>query len=274
MEVGIALPQFDWDGPVEWRAVVEAAVRAEELGFDSVWLADHLFLDPARYGLPAGHAFGYDPLITLSAVARATSRVKLGTLVICTQLRPPTLLAKRLATLDRLAGGRLIAGIGAGWFEPEFDAAGVPFRRPGQRVRQLEDAVRTMKAMWTAAPGAPPCKPRPATPTGPPVWVAGKGDKVMELAVRHADGFNHQGWNEDSGPRRFDAFRATCERLGRDPSDITLSANYGVEEFDALPVQLAAFAAEGVATVVVSAGRLPFSLKTVDAIEAVASARA
>ena len=274
MEVGIALPQYDWDGPVEWATVVEAAVRADALGFDSVWLADHLFLDPAKYGRPPGRAFGYDPLLGLAAIARVTTRVKLGTLVLCTQLRPPTVLAKRLATLDRLANGRFIAGIGAGWFEAEFAAAGVTFERAGRRVAQLQDAVTTMKAIWRGDAGAPPCNPGPSTAGGPPVWVGGKGDRVMEVAARYADGFNHGGWTDEAGPRRFDVFRATCERVGRDPDTITLSALQAIEDFGALRDQLTGFAAEGVASVIVTVGRVPFGVKTFDAINEVAAARA
>lgn len=272
VDIGLALPQYDWEGPVEWAVVVECAQRAEELGFDSVWLADHLFLDPARYGKPAGHAFGYDPIVGITAVARATTRIKLGTLVICPQLRPPAVLAKMLVTVDRVANGRFIAGIGAGWFEPEFRAAGVPFLRPGQRVRQLADAIETMKAMWNHAEGAPPCNPGPFTPGGPPIVVGGKGDKVMEVAVRHADGFNHQGWVHDATSRRFDAFRATCERLGRDPATIPLSACQAVEDWAALPQQLHALEAEGVATVVVTVGAVPFAKATYDVIDRLASA--
>ena len=253
----MALPQYDWDGPVEWPTVVETAQKAEELGFDSVWLADHLFLDPARYGKPTGRVFGLDPIVALGAVARATERIHLGTLVICAQLRPPTVLAKMLATLDDLAPGRLIAGVGAGWFEAEFVESGVPFERPGVRVRQLEETLTTIKER---SPGIA-------------VWVGGKGDKVMEVAVRHADGFNHGGWNDAAGPRRFAEFRATCERLGRDPSTITLSALQAVEDFDALPDQLAGFAAEGVTATVISVGPLPFGVTTTDALERVVSAR-
>ena len=257
MELGLALPQYDWEGPVEWEGVVEHARWAEELGFDSVWLADHLFLDPERYGQASGRVFGTDPIVGLAAIARATEHVKIGTLVICAQLRPAAILAKMLATLNDLSDGRLIAGIGAGWYEAEFAEAGVPFERPGVRVRQLEDTVTTIKER----------SPDVA------VWVAGKGDRVLEVAARHADGFNHQGWTSAAGPYRFDEFRATCERVGRDPSTITVSALQAVEDVDALPDQLSFFAAHGVVKVIVSVGPLPFAVTTFDALQRVASAR-
>src|SRR5437588_5273310 len=141
MDVGLALPQFDFsvpgERPLRWDTVRGWALRAEELGFSSVWLADHLFWDIGRYGAPPGRQEAYDPLVALAALARGTSRVKLGTLVLNALLRPPAVLAKVLASLDVVSGGRLVVGLGAGNFEPEYRAAGVPFRRPGVRLAQL-----------------------------------------------------------------------------------------------------------------------------------------
>src|SRR5438128_479229 len=120
MRIGLALPQYDYNAPdarpLEWDAMVASARDAERLGFDALWLADHLFLSVERYGALPGEYFGYDPIVALAALARATSRVTLGTLVICAQLRPTRLLAKHLDTLGRLAPGRLIVGVGAGWY--------------------------------------------------------------------------------------------------------------------------------------------------------------
>lgn len=251
------MPQFDYSVPgearVRWKTVVEWAARAEDAGFDSVWLVDHLFLEVEKYGGPAGRFDGFDPLVAFGALARATSRVKLGTLVLCAQLRPPKVATLSLATINKLSGGRLIVGVGAGWYEPEFAAAGIAFERPGVRVGQLAAAVDAFKDV------------------GAPVWVGGRGDKVMDVAARHADGFNHGGWNAAAGPRRLDEFWATCERVGRNPTTINLSVNLTVEDPDRLPDQLAAFAAQGVATVIVGVGQLPFSVTTFDALDRVAS---
>jgi alkanesulfonate monooxygenase SsuD/methylene tetrahydromethanopterin reductase-like flavin-dependent oxidoreductase (luciferase family) len=272
VEVGLALPQYDWDGSLKWDLTVATAQRAEALGFASVWLADHLFLDPARYGQSPGQADGLDPLVGLAGVARATSRVRLGTLVLCTPLRPATIAAKALATLDRLAHGRLIVGVGAGWYEAEFDVAGIPFERPGARVQHMEDAVRTFKGMWRDDPDYPPCRPGPFERGGPPVWVGGQGDRVMEVAARYADGFNHTGWRTIDGPSRFDVFFDTCERVGRDPATIEVSAVHAIHDFHALPDELATFERLGVSTLIVSVGPLPFSVTNHDALERVASA--
>ena len=120
MDIGLALPQFDFsvpdERPLRWDTVRYWAMHAEALGFDSVWVADHLFLSIEKYGGPPGEHGGYDPMVLLGALARATSRVRLGTLVLCAQLRPPAVLAKALATLDVISGGRVTVGLGAGWY--------------------------------------------------------------------------------------------------------------------------------------------------------------
>src|SRR4249919_2266732 len=110
MKLGLALPQYDYsvagENPLQFATIVEYARTAEAAGFDSVWLSDHLFLDLAKYGGP-GDRFGcYEPLVTLGALAREVGRVRLGSLVMCEALRPATVLAKSLATVDRVCGGR------------------------------------------------------------------------------------------------------------------------------------------------------------------------
>ena len=156
MDIGLALPQYDFLSPepgvLAWEPVERAARLAEELGFASVWLSDHLFLDRGRYGGPPGRCPGLDPIPLLSAVARATSRVRLGTLTLCAPFRPATITAKQLATLDIVSGGRLTVGIGAGWYEDEFAVAGIPFRRPGERLAQLEEAVHVLRGMFGGGP--------------------------------------------------------------------------------------------------------------------------
>jgi alkanesulfonate monooxygenase SsuD/methylene tetrahydromethanopterin reductase-like flavin-dependent oxidoreductase (luciferase family) len=258
VDIGLALPQYDYsvpgESPVRWATVVEWATRAEDAGFASVWLSDHLFVDPSRWGGPQGTYDCFDPIVGLGALARATSRVQLGTLVLCAPLRSPRVLAKHLETVHRLAGGRLIAGIGAGWNEAEFVAAGVAFERAGVRVRQLDEAVATLKEHQPA-----------------PVWVGGRGDRVMEVAARRADGFNMGGWTAETR-RPLADFDRTCERVGRDPATVTRSVNHTVGDVSRLPDELAAFAADGVAAVVLGLGPLPFSVTTFDALDQVASA--
>jgi len=238
MEIGLALPQFDFsvpgERPLPWETVRAWARRAEELGFGSVWLADHLFWDIGRYGGPPGPRFGYDPLVSLAALGRATSRVRLGTLVLNGPIRPPTVLAKALASLDVVSGGRLIVGLGAGNFEPEFRAAGVPFARPGVRLAQLGEILDMLRGMFGGGPFTfegehyraveARCLPRPIQQPHPPLWVGGRGDRLLDLVARKADGWNTVWrWSPEDYRERIGVLGQACERAGRDPATVTLS---------------------------------------------------
>ncbi|HEX7166095.1 MAG TPA: LLM class flavin-dependent oxidoreductase, partial [Acidimicrobiales bacterium] len=140
--------------------------------------------------------------------------VGVGCLVFCAPLRPPRLLAKQIETLDGLAPGRVVAGIGAGWYEPEFAAAGVPFERPGARLRQLAEAVEVVKAFLSDRDDA----------RTPPVWVGGKGDRLLDVAARHADGWNTVwAWTPDAYRERLGVLARACEANDRDPASVTLS---------------------------------------------------
>src|SRR5437660_425838 len=156
MEIGLALPQFDFsvtgECPLRWETVVAWAQRAEEVGFGSVWLADHLAWSIERYGAPPGRWQGFEPVASLAALARRTSRVRLGTLVFCNQLRPAAVLAKAVATIDVLSNGRITVGLGAGWYEPDFADAGIPFERLGVRLQQLAEAIQVVKGLSGSGP--------------------------------------------------------------------------------------------------------------------------
>ena len=212
MKVGLALPQYDYatgpgGGPLEWPTVLEWATRAEAAGFDSVWLADHLFLGVEKYGAPPGAHFGYDPIVALAALARRTTTVGLGILVLCAQLRPPKLLVRQLETLQDVAGGRLVPGAGAGWFEPEYAAAGIPFERPGVRLRQLAELLDLL-GEW-----------------GLPRLAGGRGDRFLsEVVAKHADAWNTVwAWTPESWSERSAFLDRACESIGRDPSTVERS---------------------------------------------------
>lgn len=238
MRLGLALPCFDFsvpgENPLRWQTVVSAARRAEQLGFDSVWVPDHLFFDLARYGGPPGPYGALDPLVTLAALARATSRVRLGTLVLSAPLRPATVLAKALATLDVLSAGRLTVGIGAGYYEPELVAAGLTLERPGVRLARLAETVQVLRGMWEGGPftfrGVHAtaldawCLPRPLQRPHPPVWLGGRGDRLLGVAAAHADGWN-TAWTQtpEAYRRRAAVLDAACEQAGRDPASVTRS---------------------------------------------------
>jgi probable F420-dependent oxidoreductase len=240
VEIGLSLPQYDFFAPepeparLPWATVEATARRAETLGFHSLWLSDHLFLERSRYGGPPGRCPGFDPLPALGAVARATDRVRLGSLTLCSPLRPATVTAKQLATIDVLSGGRLTVGLGAGWNEDEFQVVGVPFARPGHRLAHLEEAILVTRGMFGGGPftfdgryehaAAAMCLPRPVQEPAPPIWVGGRGDRLLDLVARVADGWNTVWvWTPDAYRERLDVLHRACDRAGRDPATVTLS---------------------------------------------------
>jgi probable F420-dependent oxidoreductase len=204
------------------------------LGFDSVWVADHLFLDLGRHGAPPGIFGSYDPLVVLAALARITRRVRLGTLVLCTPLRPVTVLAKALATLDVVSGGRLVAGLGAGWYEPELRAAGLALEPAAARLAHLEEACEVLRGMFGGGPytfaGAhvravdARCRPRPVQRPHPPIWVGGRGDRLLGVVAGQADGWNAAWrWTPESYRERLRVLDAACADRDRDPATVTRS---------------------------------------------------
>ena len=224
LRLGIHLPQYR--DPVSGEALAGAARAAEEAGADDVWVSDHLILPPASRHPPT--AF-HDPLTVLTWAAAATRRVGLGTSVLVVPYRHPVALAKSLASLDALSGGRVIAGLASGWMESEFRALGVPF---AQRGRRTDAAVGIMRDLWGGARGyewlgdrvddvelAPP----PARPGGPPVWIGGNSDAGLARAARLGDAWHTT--IHDPGPlaQRLAALERALAAAGRDRSQVTVS---------------------------------------------------
>ncbi len=235
MRIGLALPQYDnsvpGESPLSWETLLDHATRADHLGFDSLWLSDHLFWDIAKYGGPDEIVGAFEPIVTLAALARTVTRPRLGTLVLCEALRPATVLAKALATLDRISGGRLDVGVGAGWYEPEYEAIGMTLPPPGERLARLAEAVDVLTGLLGGGPltydgtfhraaearNLPPALQTPR----PPVFVGGKGDRLLGLVAERADGWNTcWAWTPDDYRRRLAVLDAHCERVGRDPATV------------------------------------------------------
>jgi probable F420-dependent oxidoreductase len=193
MKFGIHLPQ---SGPAaSANAVRRVAEHAESLGFADVWVSDHLAL-PRNAPYPPS-SYILDPLVTLTWAAAATERIGLGTSVLVLPLRPPVLLAKGLASLDLMSGGRLTVGAAAGWLEAEFDALGVPFRERGLRT---DETLELLRRCWTEDPidaegpttGAKLVEMRlkPQPERAIPIWVGGLSDAALERAIRSGDGWH------------------------------------------------------------------------------------
>ncbi|WP_158925471.1 TIGR03619 family F420-dependent LLM class oxidoreductase, partial [Acidisphaera sp. S103] len=187
MKLGIHLPHIGRKaGPDSIR---RTAIQAEELGFDDVWVSEHIIV-PKDGGYPPSPNF-WDPVLTLTWAAAATTKVRLGTSVLVLPMRHPLPLAKELATLQNLSGGRLILGAGVGWLEAEFDALGVPFK---ERGRRMDEGIAMMRAVWSQDPVSFDSKwipakidnmraqPQPIAPI--PIWIGGSSDAAIKRALR------------------------------------------------------------------------------------------
>jgi F420-dependent oxidoreductase-like protein len=208
-------------------SVVAQTVTAEQAGFDSVWVADHLMQTPVV-------APRDDPMFecytTLGALAALTSHVRLGAFVGCAAYRNPTLLGKAVTTLDIISHGRAVFGIGAGWFEAEHEAYGFEFGSVTERFDRLVEVLEIVRSMFTneetdfegryfRAAGALNY-PRPLQQGGPPILVGGSGEKkTLRIVAQYADICNVSG-----GPAKLrhlmNVLDAHCEAIGRDPTEI------------------------------------------------------
>ena len=236
IKFGVTLPQLKRT----WEETRTAAVELERLGFDSLWVNDHL------YGVPMPEVPILECWTVLAAVGAVTTRVELGTLVSPVGFRNPALHAKMAATLDNITGGRVIVGLGVGWFETEFRGYGFPFPAVRTRLKQLSEAARLMKLVWTE-PGSTfdgryfraegiICEPRPVRV--PPILIGGGGERVLlRIAAELADVWNNLAVNQGELGRKVACLREHCRAVGRDPDTIEISQQtvvvIGANEVDA-----------------------------------------
>jgi probable F420-dependent oxidoreductase len=229
MKIGLMLPLGDDEtgGFVDLRSM---AIAAEESDLDSVWGADHLVF---REGDETTGI--HESWTVLTAVAAVTSRVEIGPLVLALPFRNPALTAKMAAELDEVSGGRLVLGVGCGWHEPEFDAFGYPF---DHRVSRFAEALEillpllrgervTFEGRYHSAVDAE-LRPRPIRAGGPPILIAGKKPRMLELVARHAHQWNAAWYGDpakaDELRTRLANLRRAMEGTGRDPATLTLTA--------------------------------------------------
>jgi probable F420-dependent oxidoreductase len=240
MRVGLALPHYGFSSPdggeLSWDRLAGWGRRAEEKGFDSVWISDHFFLSLGRYGGPDEPYGSVEPLTALAALAALTERVRLGTLVLGAGFRHPAMVAKSAVTIDHLSGGRLDLGLGAGWYEDEYRAFGYEFGTLGERFSILEEAVEVLALLFGEKEPVTwqgerfhldeaYCRPRPLQEPRPPLWVGGKGGpRLLRLVARRADGWNTVwAWTPEDYSERAEALDRLCEREGRDPGTVKRS---------------------------------------------------
>ena len=224
----------------KWAKTVEVAVQAETLGYDSIWVYDHVHNVP----VPA-HEAVFECWTTLAALSQRTTRVRLGQMVGCASYRNPALLAKIAANIDVISGGRLDWGVGAGWYQQEYEAYGYPFPPARDRIAMLAETVEIVRSLWTEpdttfagrhftvrdAQG----DPKPLQSPHPPILVGGGGEQLtLRVVARLADRSNFGG-NAEEFAHKCDVLRRHCDAVGRDYDEIekTWSPEIYVRETEA-----------------------------------------
>ena len=222
LHFGVTLPQIKRS----WQEASEAAQEFDRLGFDSVWVCDHV------YGVPNPALPIFEAWSQLAAIGAITQNVELGTLVTPPLFRNPGVLAKQVATVDHISQGRAIMGLGAGWFQPEFEGYGIEFPPLGERMQALDETVQILKALWTQdrvnfagkhfRMKDAVCEPKPIR--RPPILIGGGGERVlMGIAARHADIWNNMAVAHAQLPAKIAALRRRCDEVGRDPATLRIS---------------------------------------------------
>lgn len=212
--------------------LLRAARAAEDLGFGAFFRSDH-YLGMGTEGFPGPT----DAWVTLAGLARETSTIRLGTLMTSATFRHPGPLAISVAQVDQMSGGRVELGIGAGWFEAEHTAYGIPFPSTRERFDRLEESLAVVTGLWETPAGErfdftgthyrlvdSPALPKPVQAPRPPVLIGGKGRRrTPALAARYADEFNIPFEGLEESRKIFGRVREACTAQGRDPSSLTYS---------------------------------------------------
>jgi F420-dependent oxidoreductase-like protein len=222
LHFGATLPQIKRT----WDEVRAAATAFDDAGFDSVWVCDHI------YGVPVPTLPIFEAWSQLAAVAAVTQNVGLGTLVTPPFFRNPAVLAKQVATIDHISNGRTIMGLGAGWFQPEFEQNGCAFPSLGARMRALEETAQILTGLWTQERFTLEgeffqvkeaiCEPKPVR--RPPILIGGTGEKVlMGIVARHADIWNNMAITQGQLEQKVTALKRRCDDEKRDFDTLAVS---------------------------------------------------
>lgn len=241
MEFGLQLANME---PAQYRDVAQ---EAEGLGYDLIVFPDHIVLEGPE-GQYDPHALACDPFLIAATVADATKKVRIGHLVLCNLFRHPVMTAQSLMTLDRMSGGRAIAGLGTGWTESEFRMTGLPFPPVPERLRMLDEALTCMRSLWTNERTTFEGEfyhfrdailwPKPVQKPHPPILLGGSGKGLLRIAAKHADCVNIIADTAKRGRITVDAVkrltdesyrekvrfvREEAKRAGRNPDAIQIS---------------------------------------------------
>lgn len=229
LRIGVQLPEIERE--VRWAEQVAIAVAAEEVGFDSVWVGDHLLYDTPQ----TGRRGPWEAWTQLAAIAQATERVEIGPLVAATAFHAPAMLAKLAITVDEISGGRLVLGLGAGWNRTEFEAFGFPF---DNRVSRFEEAFhiirRLVRGERVTEHGTyhsvvdSEILPQGPRPTGPPIMIGSQGPRMLSITLPHVSAWNAWWKWFENDPEQLAALvakvRDAAVTAGRDPDEIEMTA--------------------------------------------------
>jgi len=211
----------------------ELWTRLEALGFDWISIWDHFYAADA-----SGDPHCLEAVATHTALAATTSRVLCGSLVYSAGYRHPAVLANAIATMDQVANGRIVLGLGGGWLQNEYDRYGLHYGSPGERLRMLEEYIQCVRGLLTQDRTTfdgeffhlddAQCEPKPQQ-ARLPIWIGGGGEKVtLRIAAEHADGWNVPFIPPEVWAHKAGVLDAHCEKAGRDPASITKSVNVGM----------------------------------------------
>jgi len=232
IQVGLTLPQgwldeFPTKDPNDYFSFTkEVALKAEKLGYAAAYVYDHFVPYPGnnRNG-PFLEAY-----TLLSAISSITTKLRIGQVVTCNSYRHPSMLAKITSTLDVISNGRLEFGIGAGWFEYEYNSYGYKFDNPLSRIEQLDESISIIKKMWKNERSSfkgkhyfvknAICNPKPIQQPHPPVMVGGGGNKLMEVVAKHATRYNHPFGTPSILEEKINHLKSKCKLIRRNPEEI------------------------------------------------------
>jgi F420-dependent oxidoreductase-like protein len=238
VKVGVFMPQgwrmdlVDVADPIEkYETMSRCAVEAERAGFDGLFLYDHFHTvpDPTLESV-------FECWTSMAALARDTKTIRLGQMVTCNSYRTPSLLAKMASCIDVMSHGRLILGIGAGWYDHEYLAYGYEYPETPERLRMLRESLQVIKAMWTEEEATfegnhyrirgAINEPKPVQKPHPPIWIGGAGEKVtLKLVAQYGDACNVRE-DLDTTRHKLDVLRQHCETVGRDYDSILKTAEF------------------------------------------------
>lgn len=232
IQVGLTLPQGwldefpDNNAYNQFQFSKSVALKAEQLGYDAGYVYDHFI---PYYGDKRTLPF-FEAYTLLSAIAAITTKLRIGQVVTCNSYRSPSLLAKMSSTLDAISNGRLEFGIGAGWFEYEYNSYGYTFESASARIEQLDESLSIIKKMWQKEKSTfkgkhysiknAICSPKPIQNPHPPIMVGGAGQKLIAVAAKHATRYNHPFGTSEILQSKIEMLKIQCRKIKRNFNDI------------------------------------------------------